>query len=94
VWVVPQVTVAHLFREKHPYAVKWILYLHNMLRMAFVHFSSDRLARVIESVKGYQDFAAAVAMNVKNDVWKQRATLATSRVRSDDWFFSLFEIAC
>jgi glycosyltransferase involved in cell wall biosynthesis len=48
--IVPQVQVAHLFRTKQPYEVEWVDVLHNMLRMAFAHFSTDRLAIFIYEI--------------------------------------------
>jgi GT2 family glycosyltransferase len=92
--VIPQVTVAHLFREKHPYEVEWKACVHNILRMAFAHFSSDRLTRVIEVLKGYPDFPAALASMLDGDIWNQRAGLAARRVRTDDWFFNSFGMVC
>jgi GT2 family glycosyltransferase len=94
VLVTPQVEVAHLFRERHPYHVEWKAYLYNLLRMVFAHSSSERIARVIEVTKGYQDFAAALGLIAQSDIWQRRAILAERRVRDDDWFFHSFGIDC
>ena len=93
-WVVPQVDVAHLFREKHPYIVEWNMYLYNMLRLVFAHFSVDRVARVLEAIKGYPGFASALARAVESDIWQRRTDLAMRRLRSDDWFFNSFGMIC
>ena len=92
--VVPQVEVAHLFRESHPYLIDWTTILHNMLRVALVHFNSQRIARVIEALKSYGQFASALAQTVASDVWTRRANLNARRVRDDTWFFDRFSISC
>jgi glycosyltransferase involved in cell wall biosynthesis len=92
--VAPEVTVAHLFRSKHPYAVSWTGVLHNLLRLALAHFNAARLTRAIEAIKSHADFAAALALVSDGNIWAQRAKLAASRVHDDDWFFHRFGLAC
>lgn len=92
--LVPQVEVAHLFRKKHPYAIDWQSVIYNMLRLTFTHFSPDRITRVIDSLKQYRDFAAALALSMESDLWTRRATLSAQRVRTDDWFCDRFGIIC
>jgi GT2 family glycosyltransferase len=92
--LVPTVEVAHLFRAQPPYPVSWIAPLHNMLRTALVHFGEPRTARVVEALKGYRDFSAALAQAVRGDAAVRRAELSGLRVRDDDWFFHGFEIPC
>jgi GT2 family glycosyltransferase len=92
--LVPQVEVAHLFREKHPYQIKWAAVIHNLLRVAFVHFSEERIARVTDSLKHFRDFAPALALIAQSDVWLQRAKIGALRLHDDEWFFNSFGIAC
>jgi GT2 family glycosyltransferase len=92
--IVPQVEVAHLFREHHPYAVEWSLVLHNMLRLAFVHFTGARIARVVEAFKQKAEFAAALALTLDDRTCDVRAALLSRRVHDDDWFFDRFEMVC
>jgi GT2 family glycosyltransferase len=88
--LVPEVTVAHLFRERHPYAIDWTAILHNMLRLALVHFGSARIARVVDRLKRYQDFANACALLADGDVGIRRSELKARRARDDDLYFNLF----
>lgn len=92
--VVPQVEVAHLFRSRHPYAVDWTAVLHNLLRVAFVHFSPERIARVTNALKSHKAFAAALALNAGSNVWSRRSNLNNQRCRSDDWYFHSFGMIC
>jgi len=88
--LVPEVTVAHLFRESHPYAIDWTCVLHNMLRMAVVHFSDERLARVVERFKHYRDFTAAWVMLLETDTLSRRSDVRLRRTRDDQAYFAQF----
>ncbi|HYM09837.1 MAG TPA: glycosyltransferase [Bryobacterales bacterium] len=91
-WLAPQVQVAHLFREARPYAVDWNAVLHNKLRLAFVHFEPERIARVVEALREDDGFASAVALTVESDVAARRAWFAARRSRGDAWFFERFNV--
>jgi len=88
--LVPSVEVAHLFRQKHPYTIGWMYIIHNMLRVAFCHFKTERVQRVIEALKRYRDFSRAMSLLTSSDVWARRQLLGVRRVRDDDWFFEQF----
>jgi GT2 family glycosyltransferase len=88
--LVPEVTVAHLFRDKHPYAIDWTCVLHNMLRLAVVHFGRERLTRVVERQKHYRDFAAAWALLMETDAANRRSVMRMRRVRDDQDYFAHF----
>jgi glycosyltransferase involved in cell wall biosynthesis len=88
--VIPQVEVAHLFRERHPYPVQWSSVLHNILRTAFVHFREDRVARVIDAVKSRASFSKALAMLCASRAAERRLAQASQRVHDDQWFFRRF----
>jgi GT2 family glycosyltransferase len=92
--IVPGVEVAHLFRAAHPYSVEWRHILQNTLRLAFKHFNTARLARVLDAVKDSPDFVATLAQLSDSDVWKQRAELKARRVHDDDWYFASFNMLC
>jgi glycosyltransferase involved in cell wall biosynthesis len=88
--LVPSVEVAHLFRQRHPYKIDWTCVIHNMLRVAFCHFKTERVQAVVEALKGYRDFSAGMALLAKSDVQSRRQFLQLQRQRNDDWFFRKF----
>ena len=94
VWVVPEVTVLHYFRKARPYGIQWHLLTHNVLRVALLHFSDQRLARVTSALRNRARFGAALAHAVESDVWQKRADFAARRVRDDDWLFEKFKDSC
>jgi GT2 family glycosyltransferase len=88
--IVPDVVVAHLFRERHPYPIDWATILHNQLRVAFVHFGTERVARVVEQLKRFGDFAAACALLAGSNVNERRAAVQTVRQYDDNTYFARF----
>lgn len=93
-WIVPRVEVAHLFRTRHPYRVDWATILHNILRVAMVHFNAARMQRVVEHFATQASFSEALARLVNGDVWEQREWMRAHRRFDDDWFFTRFGISC
>jgi len=59
--VVPEAVVAHLFRPAFGYAVEWEHTLHNMLRVAAVHFPPDVLKATLHRFGEHPALPAAVA---------------------------------
>jgi GT2 family glycosyltransferase len=90
--LIPDVRVGHLFRSRLPYSLPRYAYPHNLLRIASIHFSEHRLARVAERLKGWPGFPAALARLVASDVWQRRDELRSRRRRDDEWFCERFEI--
>ena len=90
--VVPEVVVKHRFRKKSPFHVGWPQYLHNRLRLAFAHFTDERLARVVAGLKKYPDFGAALRLVAESDIAARRKQLLLARQRDDDWYFERFRL--
>ena len=90
--IVPETIVRHRFRERSPYPVGWPQYLHNRLRLAFVHFNSYRLGKVVASLRDYPDFGEALTLLVKGDVTARRKEIRSQRVRDDNWYFDRFDL--
>jgi glycosyltransferase involved in cell wall biosynthesis len=90
IWVVPEVETPHKFRTARPYDVNWEYLTHNSLRVAFLHFSPERMARVVEALRDYPKFGLAMAIAAESDVWDRRAEFAARRAHSDDWYFEYF----
>ena len=90
--VVPETLVRHRFRPKSPFPVGWPQYLHNRLRLAFVHFNPERLALVVSSLRTYSGFGEALALLADSDIAARRREISAKRVRSDDWFCERFDL--
>jgi glycosyltransferase involved in cell wall biosynthesis len=90
--VVPEVLVRHRFRKSSPFPVGWPQYLHNRLRLAFVHFNPTRLATVISSLRKYPGFGEAMTLLMDGDIAARRREIFSARVRDDDWYFQRFRL--
>jgi GT2 family glycosyltransferase len=90
--VVPEVVVRHRFRKTSPFPVGWPEYLHNRLRLAFVHFKPERLARVVSSLRAYPGFGEAMELLVNGNIGERRRELFSVRKRNDDWYFERFRL--
>ena len=94
VWVAPNVIVLHYFRTKNPYAVEWRSVTHNLVRVALLHLSEKRLARVLGALKADPHFEHVLAQVADSTLWEQRAYFADRRARDDDWYFEKFKETC
>ncbi len=92
VLVEPRVVVHHLFRERPPYDIRAGELIYNRLRLAMVHFTPERIARVVDALKHLPQYSSQWLPLLDSDVMEQRAFWLSRRVRSDDWFFSQFAI--
>lgn len=90
--VVPDVVVRHRFRKASPFPVGWPQYLHNRLRLAFVHFNAARLTRVVSSLRQYPRFGDAMQLLIDGDVGSRRREIILARTRDDDWYFERFRL--
>lgn len=89
-FLIPDIEVGHLFREVLPYPVTRGSFLHNKLRLAFVHFSGSRLTAVIDALHREEDFSQAMAFLAESDVTTRRADVHRRRQHDDMWFFERF----
>jgi GT2 family glycosyltransferase len=89
-WVAPEVEVVHLFRERHPYELRWETVLHNRLRLALVHLDRRRIASAVEALRSHPGFAGAVALLADSDVLARRTEMAARRRYYADWYFERF----
>lgn len=90
--VLPTVRVAHLFRSRSPYPIPWEMVLHNLLRIACVHFSEPTLTRVVTSLRRHPAFPAALAHLLESDVWTRRESVRARRAHDDDWYLTRFDM--
>ncbi|WP_186525945.1 Stf0 family sulfotransferase [Leekyejoonella antrihumi] len=90
--VVPDAVVSHLFRPTFGYAVEWEHTLHNMLRLAALHFPPDLLTSTIERFQDHAAFPAAIARLDLTDVQERRAGHERGHTRDGRAFFDRFGI--
>jgi LPS sulfotransferase NodH/GT2 family glycosyltransferase len=92
--VVPALEVEHQFRIKDAglpdYQSHWLPVLHNMLRLAVMHFRGDRIQQLVEQKVKNHAFPLALARVAASDAWQRRSEMQTIRRYDDDWFFSRF----
>ena len=90
-WVVPEVVVAHRFKSgRNPSKRRCAVFMHNLLRMAFVHFNGPRITRVVEALHQFEGFPEGLAMTMESDVAARRSELYARRVRDSEWYFERF----
>jgi GT2 family glycosyltransferase len=89
-WITPQVEVEHLFRDTSPYYIAGSWAIYNRLRVAFAHFDTPRLTRVVNALCDQPDFDTALALTVQSDLTVRRAALADARLHDAEWFFNKF----
>jgi len=90
--VLPTVRVAHLFRSRSPYPIPWEMVLHNLLRIACVHFSEPALTRVVTSLRRHPAFPAALVRLLDSDVWTRRESVRANRAHDDEWYLTRFDM--
>ena len=89
----PNAVVYHLFRNRHPYQVEVPEVMYNRLRMALLHFSDARAARVIDHYRGIAEFGQIMLRLLDSDVAERRRKLMKLRRRDDDWYFRRFGLS-
>lgn len=93
----PHTCVFHYYRNTAPYQVFRSDVLYNLLYFAMLHYSDERIARIMEDMD--------VLFGLKRDAWEQYYQVFTpknikdkreahqkSRLYDDDWFFKRFNL--
>jgi hypothetical protein len=68
----------------------WQDLLHNLLRLATVHLSPERLGAFIASASLHPEYGPAAAGLASADLARRRRDVEGTRRYSDDWFFTTF----
>jgi hypothetical protein len=68
----------------------WQDLLHNLLRLATVHFSPERLGAFIECASAHPEYPAVAAAMLNGALAEHRYHVRALRQYSDDWFFDRF----
>ncbi len=87
----PKAVVYHLFRKSHPYHVAVLEVIYNRLRMALLHFNSERAGRIIDHYKGMSGFGEIIVRLTYSDVAEKRRELIKLRSRDDDMYLNFFD---
>jgi glycosyltransferase involved in cell wall biosynthesis len=91
--IAPDTVVAHKFRKRSPYHVGWAEFLFNRLRLAFVHFSPERLGKVVSALRTYPGFGEALAILAASDIADRRRGLESRRIHDDNWYCDKFKMS-
>lgn len=90
--VVPRARIAHLFRTRFPFQLEWSWFLHNTLRLAFLHFDGQRSERVVDHLRAHPDFPAGIRLLMEDAFFARRQAMAARRVRDSRWYFDRFPV--
>lgn len=93
--LLPDVDVAHLDREPETYPDyqrDWVTGVHNVLRMAILHFGSARIERVLRHYGQDKVLPQALARLVVSNAWDRRRRFDKARRFNDDWYFQRFRM--
>jgi len=87
--LVPSVEVAHLFRNDHAFQ-DWETFLHNVMRYATIHFSPERMEKLIKSYSKDSSLPGALARVAASDAPQRRREIQSARLYDDNWYFGRF----
>lgn len=90
-YVLPEVRIRHVFRNAHPYRVTFDHIYYNTLRMAYSHFSPERIEKCKRLIK-YRDPQEIESAVLADGVLEQRKNYFARRRYDDDWFMKTFHI--
>jgi GT2 family glycosyltransferase len=91
-YVQPQVKVLHVFRKSFPYKVSVTHADYNMMRMAYSHFSEERIEKCKKYIRVPEKTEQIVKAVIANGALEQRDRYFARRRFDDDWFFKHFKI--
>jgi GT2 family glycosyltransferase len=92
--LLPQVDIAHLDRENDTYPdyqLDWETGVHNVLRMAILHFGAQRIERVLRHYGKDEVLPRAMARLIVSNAWELRRKFDKARRFGDDWYFQRFK---
>jgi len=91
-FVQPEVKILHLFRTTFPYKVTVDYSDYNMMRMAYSHFSLERVEKCKKLIRRKEYSEELIESLLSTDILKQRDDYFNKRVHDDEWFFKKFDI--
>jgi glycosyltransferase involved in cell wall biosynthesis len=91
-YIVPSVTILHVFRPSAPFELRWDFINYNLMRMAWLHLSFARVNKLSGLIK-YSDSEKIMQDVLSSNVLEKRALYAQKRKYDDNWFMEKFNIA-
>ncbi|MCU9614561.1 glycosyltransferase [Caldibacillus lycopersici] len=89
--VLPTVKILHFFKKQLPYEVRYEDFFYNLLRMAYSHFTIERIQKC-KKLMLHTKAREIERKVVKNGGLDQRRNYFKRRVHTDDWYFHKFTI--
>lgn len=90
--VLPTVQILHIFRKAFPYQMSVNFSDYNMIRLAYSHFSQERIEKCKEFVRNKEMTESFIKENIEDGVMEQRESYFARRMYDDSWFFEKFSI--
>jgi glycosyltransferase involved in cell wall biosynthesis len=90
-YIVPDVTILHIFRPQAPFELKWDHINYNSLRMAMLHLNYGRVIKLAQRLK-YSSKTKLMAELLQSDILEKRALYEQKRKYDDDWYMKKFNI--
>ncbi|MDQ6598593.1 glycosyltransferase [Bacillus salipaludis] len=91
-YIVPEVTILHVFRPSAPFELKWDFINYNLMRMALLHLNLVRVAKLSSLIK-YSDKEKILDDVLSGNVLEKRALYFKKRKHDDNWFMEKFNIS-
>lgn len=92
IYLDPSIKILHNFRKTKPYKIFPENITYNFLRLAFKHFSEEKIAKAINYVKKADNFGEILVKVLGSDVWEKRLQMQAKQKHDKNWFFSKFTI--
>jgi glycosyltransferase involved in cell wall biosynthesis len=89
--VQPDAKIIHLFRQSHPYQVRYEDVIYNLLRMAYSHFNNVRIEKC-KQINSHRIARRIEPLVLNGGVMLQREAYFRKRKYDDDWYFKKFNI--
>jgi len=89
--VIPKVSVIHIFRPAAPFRLRWDDINYNTMRMAYSHFSDERIEKCKALLKN-SDPDEIERKVLSDGVMEQRKDYLSRRTFDDDWFMKKFGV--
>jgi glycosyltransferase involved in cell wall biosynthesis len=90
-YIVPDVTILHIFRSQSPFELKWDHINYNSLRMAMLHFNYGRVIKLGQRIN-YSSKTKLMVELLQSDILEKRALYEQKKKYDDDWYMKKFNI--